>query len=212
MHAGAARARLRPTAHVSPEGAAVTEEPSGDILARGPIHKLTIEFELNRFRGELLPELDRLKELGIIRIIDLLAVRKDRTGAFMVMMASDLAPDEAVDFGSSVGKLIGLGIGGREGAEIGAKLGAEMLADGHVFEADEAPAIAERMRPDTTYVIALLEHTWSIPLRSKIDRVGGSVIEDEWIGIADLISIGYAADQRSDLQGGDDTLEEESAG
>ena len=57
----------------------MTEEPSGDILAHGPIHKLTVEFELNRFRGELLPELDRLKELGIIRIIDLLAVRKDRT-------------------------------------------------------------------------------------------------------------------------------------
>ena len=115
----------------------MTEDPSGDILARGPVHKLTVEFELNRFRGELLPELDRLKELGIIRIIDLLAVRKDCTGAFMVMMASDLRPDEAVDFGSSVGKLIGLGIGGREGAEIGAKLGAEMLADGHVFEPDD---------------------------------------------------------------------------
>jgi hypothetical protein len=188
----------------------VTEEPSGEILARGPVHKLTIEFELNRFRGELLPELDRLKELGIIRIIDLLAVRKDRTGAFMVMMASDLGPDEAVDFGMSVGKLIGLGIGGREGAEIGAKLGAEMLADGHVFEADEAPAIAERMRPDTTYVIALLEHTWSIPLRSKIDRAGGSVIEDEWIGIPDLISIGYSADQGTNLASRDEPLEEES--
>ena len=192
----------------------MTEEPSGDILARGPVHKLTIEFELNRFRGELLPELDRLKELGIIRVIDLLAVRKDRTGAFMVMMASDLRPDEAVDFGTSVGKLIGLGIGGREGAEIGAKLGAEMLADGHVFEADEAPAIAERMRPDTTYVIALLEHTWSIPLRAKIDRAGGSLIEDEWIGIADLISIGYSADQGGVEpvgESGDESLEEESA-
>jgi hypothetical protein len=194
----------------------VTEEPSGDILARGPVHKLTVEFELNRFRGELLPELDRLKELGIIRIIDLLAVRKDRTGAFMVMMASDLRPDEAVDFGTAIGKLIGLGIGGREGAEIGGKLGAEMLADGHVFEADEAPAIAERMRPDTTYVIALLEHTWAIPLRSKIDRAGGSVIEDEWIGIADLISIGYRADQaggpESVGEGRGESLEEESAG
>lgn len=194
----------------------MTEEPSGEILAHGPVHKLTVEFELNRFRGELLPELDRLKELGIIRIIDLLAVRKDRTGAFMVMMASDLRPDEAVDFGTSVGKLIGLGIGGREGAEIGAKLGAEMLADGHVFEADEAPAIAERMRPDTTYVIALLEHTWSIPLRAKIDRAGGSVIEDEWIGIADLITIGYSADRGANLEsveeGAEESLGEESTG
>ena len=177
----------------------MTEEPTGEILAHGPVHKLTVEFELNRFRGELLPELDRLKELGIIRIIDLLAVRKDRTGAFMVMMASDLRPDEAVDFGSSVGKLIGLGIGGREGAEIGARLGAEMLADGHVFEP----------------VIALLEHTWSIPLRAKIDSAGGSVIEDEWIGISDLISIGYSADQAAASEpvgeGGDESLEEESA-
>ena len=52
-----------------------------------------------------------------------------------------------------------------------------------MFEADEAPVIAETMRPDATYVIALLEHTWAIPLRAKIDRAGGSVIADEWIGI-----------------------------
>ena len=88
---------------------------------------------------------------------------------------------------------------------------AEMLADGHVLEADEAPAIAERMRPDTTYVIALLEHTWAIPLRAKIDRAGGSVIEDEWIGIPDLISIGYSA-ERGTLEGAEESLEEESAG
>ena len=131
--------------------------------------------------------------MGIIKVIDLLAVRKDRTGKFMVMMASDLNPEggDRRGLGQEAHRS---GWAAAKGAEIGAQLGAEALADGHVFEADEAPVIAETMRPDTTYVISS-SSTWAIPLRAKIDQTGGSVIADEWIGIPDLISIGYAADQ-----------------
>jgi hypothetical protein len=165
----------------------------GEILADGPIHKLIVEFELNRFRGELLPELERLKEQGIIRVLDLIAVRKDRMGAFAVLSMSDLSPEEAVEFGAAVGSLIGLGVAGREGAEIGAVVGAEALEDGHLFDPRDAPRLAERMPNATTYVIALFEHLWSIPLREKIDRAGGSIITEEWVGISELISIGLGA-------------------
>jgi hypothetical protein len=170
----------------------VSVESTDFVLANGPIHKLAVQFEPHRFRGEILPELERLKSLGIIRVVDLIAVRKDETGSLTVLTTSDLAPDEAVEFGTAVGTLIGLGIGGREGAEVGGRLGAEALADGHVFDAVDAPAIAELMSPGSTYVIALLEHLWAIPLREKIERAGGSIIAEDWIGIEDLIVLGYS--------------------
>jgi hypothetical protein len=170
----------------------MSEELADLILANGPIHKLAVEFEPHRFRGEILPELERLKELGIVRVIDLLAVRKDHTGSLAVLTTSDLAPDEAVEFGAAVGTLIGLGVAGREGAQVGARLGAEALADGHVFDASEAPAIAAMLTPGSTYVILLLEHRWAIPLRQKIARAGGSVVAEEWVGIENLIALGFA--------------------
>ena len=42
----------------------------------GPIQLLCVAFDGNRFKGEIYPELDRLKRERIIRILDLLVVRK----------------------------------------------------------------------------------------------------------------------------------------
>ena len=36
----------------------------------GPLQMLTIAFDGNRFKGEILPELDRLKQQGRLRIVD----------------------------------------------------------------------------------------------------------------------------------------------
>ena len=47
----------------------------------GPVQMLTIGFEGSRFKGEILPELERLKAAGVVRIIDLLVIRKDEAGA-----------------------------------------------------------------------------------------------------------------------------------
>ena len=49
--------------------------------------------------------LERLKKAEIVRVIDLLLVRKDGMGNVMVTTASDLDWQEAVSFGSYVGAL-----------------------------------------------------------------------------------------------------------
>jgi uncharacterized membrane protein len=160
------------------------------MLAAGPIHKLVVEFDSNRFKGEILPELDRLKDLGIIRVIDLIAVRKDGQGRLAVISASDLGLDEAREFGAMVGALIGLGAAGREGAAEGAIVGARALEDGHLFDAADAPRLAALIPENSSIAIALLEHRWAIPLREAIQRAGGSVVDDAWLGAEDLIAIG----------------------
>lgn len=168
------------------------------LFADGPVHKLIVLFDLNRFRGEIMPELERLKELDIIRVVDLLGIRKDRSGALAVLSATDLAPEEATEFGRAIGTLIGLGLGGAEEAAEGAILGAEALADGHLLDPASAPQIAEQIPEDSTVVIALLEHRWAIPLREKIARAGGTVVDEEWIGAEDLIAIGLRAAVQSE--------------
>ena len=114
-------------------------------MAIGPVQLIVLGFDEPEFRGEILAELDRLKENDIVRVIDGLAVHKDAEGEVTVLKRTDLSDEEAAEFGATVGALIGLGIGGEEGAEAGAELGAERTAEGvDVFHEEDALDVIER--------------------------------------------------------------------
>lgn len=158
----------------------------------GPIQILTIGFPGNRFRGEILPELERLKKAGIVRLVDLLVVRKDTTGAIATLTSTDLEWEEALDFGAKVGELIGWGAAGPEGAELGALAGAADTAGGHVLDEEDVHAIATAIPPGMSAAVALIEHVWSGPLRDAIARAGGVELDNEWMRADDLVRLGLS--------------------
>ena len=47
-----------------------------EAMPFGPVQMLVLEFDRTRFDGEIMPELERLNESGVIRLIDLLFVTK----------------------------------------------------------------------------------------------------------------------------------------
>ena len=147
----------------------------------GPIQLLSIAFEGNRFRGEILPELERLKREGILRIIDLIFVRKDSTGAVMVTTASDLDWEEAVELGAYLGGLTGLIAAGAEGMERGAMAGAAQFADGHFFDDEDIFRVTQALPENMSAGIALLEHLWAKPLFDAIDRANGIELGNDWL-------------------------------
>ena len=93
-------------------------------MAIGPVQLIVLGFEHPEFRGEIIAELERLKESDTVRVIDALAVHKDADGEIEVEHLSNLSRDEAIELGSKVGALIGLGIEGEEGGRAGAEAGA----------------------------------------------------------------------------------------
>jgi len=99
-------------------------------MAIGPVQLIVLGFEHPQFRGEIIAELERLRESDTVRVIDSLAVYKDADGELEVQHLSNLTTDEAIELGSVIGALIGLGIEGEAGAEAGALAGAEAMADG----------------------------------------------------------------------------------
>ena len=167
-------------------------------MAIGPVQMLVLGFEDPKFTGEILAELQRLKEHDIIRLIDAMAVRKDDAGELETLQISDLSTEEAEEFGAIVGALIGLGADGEEGAEAGALAGAEALEDGHVFDEDEVWYVADAIPNGTAAAIALIEHRWAIPLRGTIAGAGGFVLADEWIHPQDLVAVGLLAAAEAD--------------
>jgi len=160
-------------------------------MAIGPVQLIVLGFNHPNFHGEVIEELERLRESDTIRVIDALAVHKDADGEMEVAHLSNLTEEEAVELGSKVGALIGLGIEGEEGLERGAEAGALAAADGvEVFSDEQAWDVLEDIPNDSAAALLLIEHHWAVPLRDAIARAGGFRLSDGFISPLDLVEIG----------------------
>jgi uncharacterized membrane protein len=160
-------------------------------MAIGPVQLIVLGFSHPDFHGEIIAELERLRESDTVRVIDALVVYKDADGELEVEHLSNLTTEEAVELGSTVGALIGLGIEGEEGMEVGAQAGAEAGADGiEVFSEEDSWDVLEDIPNDSAAALILLEHQWAVPLRDAIVRAGGFRISDGFISPLDLVEIG----------------------
>ena len=170
-------------------------------MAIGPVQLIVLGFNHPNFHGEIIQELERLRESDTVRVIDALAVHKDAEGEVEVQHLSNLTRDEAVELGSKVGALIGLGIEGEEGLEAGAEAGAEAAADGvEIFSDEQAWDVLEDIPNDSAAALVLIEHHWAVPLRDAIARAGGFRLSDGFISPLDLVAIGLlSAEEAKEL-------------
>jgi uncharacterized membrane protein len=167
-------------------------------VAIGPVQLIVLGFRQPDFHGEIIEELERLRESDTVRVIDAMAVYKDAAGNVEVEHLSNLTTDEAVELGSKIGALVGLGIEGEEGAEAGAVAGAEAAADGvQVFSDEQEWDVLEDIPNDSAAALLLLEHHWAVPLRDAIVRAGGFRISDGYISPLDLVEIGLLNSQEA---------------
>ncbi len=164
-------------------------------MAIGPVQLIVLGFNHPDFHGEIIDELERLRQSDTVRVIDALAVYKDAAGDLEVEHLSNLTEQEAVELGSKVGALIGLGIEGEEGAEAGAAVGAERAENEgiNVFGNAEEWDALEDIPNDSAAALILLEHHWAVPLRDAIARTGGFRISDGFISPLDLIEVGLVS-------------------
>jgi len=115
----------------------------------GSLEYVVIGFEDDQFTGEILPELNAIQEKGLIRVVDLLFVMKDKDGTVTVREVSELGDEELAAYDGIAGDLMGL------------------------FTAEDVEQLAEEIPPGTSAVVVLLEHTWAIGLTEAVRRAGG---------------------------------------
>jgi uncharacterized membrane protein len=172
-------------------------------MAIGPVQLIVLGFEHPDFQGEIIEELQRLRESDTVRVIDALAVHKDSEGEITVAQFSNLSQDEAVELGAKIGALVGLGAAGEEGAEALAEAGAEAAAeDGvNVFSDDEEVwDVLADIPNDTAAALLLIEHHWAVPLRDAIARANGFRIADGFISPFDLVALGLITAAEAEAQ------------
>ena len=167
-------------------------------MAIGPVQLIVLGFEHPEFHGEIIAELERLKESDTVRVIDALAVHKDADGEIEVAHLSNLSKDEAIELGSKVGALLGLGIEGEDGIVAGAEAGAEAADAGvSAFSDEEAWDVIEEIPNDSAAALILLEHHWAVPLRDAVARAGGFRLSDGFISPLDLVEIGLVSSEEA---------------
>ena len=158
-------------------------------MSIGPVQLLVIGFEHGEFHGKIQAELERLSENDIVRVIDVLFVRKDADGRIERTHASQLGDEERSELGAIAGALIGLGAGGPDAVEQGAAVGAaHAAADKHILS-DEVWYVDDVLPPDSAAAVVLLEHRWAIGLRDTIRDAGGFNLADAWVHPLDLVAI-----------------------
>ena len=85
-------------------GVALTEEEAAEY---GPVQIIVIGFDNPDPQGEVLAEVDRLRKLEIVRLVDLVVVAKSDDGDLAQVQTSDLTVGQAAGLGAIAGALVG---------------------------------------------------------------------------------------------------------
>ena len=147
-----------------------------DVL--GPVDYLVVEFPADKanFSGEMATELKSLTDRALVRVLDLVLLRKDDDGSVEVAELADV--DE-----SNVGELLAM--------EAGLAL---LLAEEDVEEMGKA------LEPGTIAAVLVYENSWAAPFASSIRRSGGQLVANGRIPTQALLAA-IEADAQTEMQG-----------
>lgn len=136
----------------------------GEAYSMGPIDYVVVEFPGSRMTGEAFPMLVDLVERGVIRIIDLLFVKKEMDGSMVGLTIADLDKDGRLDLAVF------------EGASSG------ILGPAEIEEAGNTLA------PGSSAGILVYENLWAAPFANAVRRSGGELVASGRIPATDIIA------------------------
>jgi hypothetical protein len=146
----------------------------------GPIQIVVLGFEDLKFEGDILPELRRLSDLDVIRLVDMVIVAKAESGELVRLQADSLGENETARLGSIADLLVGLTTD--DVAETDGGRGDAEPSQLRTFAGDESTwSVVDVIPTGAMCVVALIEHRWAIPLRDAIHKTGGRTLADAWI-------------------------------
>ena len=137
---------------------------SDDVDEMGPIDYLVVEFPDNRMTGEGLPLLVDLVDRGIIRVLDLLFIRREEDGSVAGLAIADFDRDGVLDLAVFEGASSGL------------------------LHEDDLDEVASLLKPGSSAGVLVYENVWAAPLATALRRGGGELIASGRIPIQAMLA------------------------
>ncbi|MDN7024364.1 DUF1269 domain-containing protein [Methanoculleus sp. FWC-SCC1] len=119
----------------------------------GPVDFLIVKFPGNKFSGKIAPELARLEQNGIIRVMDFVFVMKDETG-----------------------KLVNVETDSLEG-EVGAAYREVARRTDEWFTEDDIEAFTENLPKNSSGLLLLVENLWAIRFKEALMDADVELVE-----------------------------------
>ena len=123
----------------------------------GPIEMLMIRFPGDQISGDLVPAMSELVNGGLVRIVDLLFIRKDAGGSVTVFELGDLSPDLAGQYAPLLNDVT------------------ELLNEEDAYE------LAESLESGSSAGIMLFENVWATRFAQAVRASNGEVLLSERI-------------------------------
>lgn len=118
----------------------------------GPVDWLVVRFPGNRFKGRIAPEIRRLEDSGIVRVIDLVFIRKDEEGNVASFEVNDLGGEDENAFQVFSGRVD------------------EWLSQ------DDIDSIGSDLPNNSAAGAILFENLWAIRLKEALLDAGGELV------------------------------------
>jgi hypothetical protein len=130
----------------------------------GPVDWIVVEFPGSRFNGEIAPALRDLVDRDLIRVLDLLVLKKDADGELESFELSDLDTTEIGELRNYESQL------------------AMLLSE------DDVTAVAAAIEPGSSAAVLVWENTWAAPFASAVRHSGGQLVASGRIPIQALLA------------------------
>ena len=130
----------------------------------GPVDWIVVEFPGSQLTGEIAPILKDYVDRGLIRILDLLFLKKDGDGNFEAFEALDL-----------------------EDSEIG-ELRAYETALAMLLSEQDVADLAETIEPGSSAAVLVWENLWAAPFGAAVRHAGGQLAASGRIPIQAVIA------------------------
>ena len=144
----------------------------------GPVDWIVVEFPGSKFNGKIAPALMDLVDAGVIRVLDLLMLKKDDAGALEAFEISEMDPTEVGELRSYESEL------------------AMLLSE------DDVTAVAAAIEPNSSAAVLVWENTWAAPFASAVRQSGGQLVASGRIPVQALLAA--LDDDGDDGDDGDD--------
>lgn len=142
----------------------LTKQVADDVDELGPVDWIVVEFPGSRFNGEIAPVLVDLVERGLVRILDVLLMKKEEDGSLDFYEIADL-----------------------EDSEVGA-LRAYETALATLLSEEDVAAAAEAVEPGSSAALLVWENSWAAPFGSAVRHAGGQLVASGRIPIQALLA------------------------